>query len=378
MTENDEWLVFQCESAGVVIAYRLLDGTIRTKAWPGLNQPQAVRHAGDNYVILCSNTYRKTGVWNYRLNTFFEHTHLYSGHPAPVRGGMAEFDPSFDDGVDCFTYDAATNTRKQRATPNAVNAYTGMHKVSQWINGTTSDDEWFQDTSEARSHSVSSFNPDHGSVYRGECSLTVYGVKQSGKPLQRAASYAAIAEGTWYADVAERAVWVWAAGGGDPTGTCVVDQWVLDSGTVFKTLVNYKYGFNTVGTAWVAQGPAGRGEPLSWTATLAPVPTRAAMIEGSWFHDLKSNTLYVWAIGGVAPGDVLSVFAAHGSSLGISWHTGDARDARLICHSRCFINAYSSNVFGTMSPDGLAVMFSSNMGVKAGRVDAYLALIPET
>ena len=311
VTENDEWLVFQCEGAGVVIAYNLVDGTIRTKTWPDLNQPQAVRHVGDNNVLLCSNTYRKTGVWNYRLNTFIEHTHLYSGHPAPIRGGMVEFDPSFDDGVDCFTYEAATNTRTQRAVPNAVNAWTGLHKASHWINGTTQGDTWFQDTSE-----------------------------------------------------------------GVPQNTMA---WSVDQGLVYKAVYSsLPFGFTSVGIAWVAQGPDGNGAPTSWTSTLSKVTSRAAMVEGSWFCDIATTTLYVWTFGGTSPVNVVSVFAAHGSGLGIVWHKGDGSDARLLCHSRCFIQGYRSNVMGTMSPDGLAVMFSSNMGLKTGRVDAYLALLSET
>ena len=101
------------------------------------------------------------------------------------------------------------------------------------------------------------------------------------------------------------------------------------------------------------------------------------MVEGSWHCDRNRDnvTVYVWTIGGVPPQNVLSAFASSGNALGVAWHQANARDARLVCHSRCYVSDYASNVFGTMSPDGLAVMFSSNMGVRGGRVDAYLALI---
>ncbi len=308
VTENDEWLVFQCESTGVVIAYNVDDGTIRTKTWVWLNQPQAVRHADDNYVILCSNEYRRTGVWNYRLNTFVENTHLYSGHPAPIRGGMVEFDPSFDDGVDCFTYDAATNTRTQRCAPTHVNAWNSIHKASQWINGTTQGDTWFQNTSE--------MGPRGGFT------------------------------------------------------------WSVDSGSVYKaSFSGLGYGYDAL--SFVFQGPAGMGEPTEWTSTLVKASSRGTMVEGSWYCDAGAGMLYVWTTGGVSPANVASVFGGSGSFAGISWHKADASDARLVCHTRCWVSSYYTSVFGTMSPDGLAVMFTSNMGLKMGRTDVYMALLPE-
>ena len=62
----------------------------------------------------------------------------------------------------------------------------------------------------------------------------------------------------------------------------------------------------------------------------------------------------------------------------MQWHLSDGSDARVAVYPRSWVQTYFSEPFGTVSPDGLALMFSSNMGVNEGHVDVYLALMPET
>lgn len=101
--------------------------------------------------------------------------------------------------------------------------------------------------------------------------------------------------------------------------------------------------------------------------TLQKVSSRGAMVVGSWYCDIALGTVYVWPFGSVNPTDTVSVFAASDADTAVTWNKADGSDARLITHHRCYINGYSTFPFGTMSPDGLAVMFSSNMGNSTGR-----------
>jgi hypothetical protein len=390
VTEDDTWLVFQCGGNSKMIAYNTETGVTKSQVWADLNQPQAVRHAGDGWVLAAGNTENKCGVWNYLTDSFTEYNDLYCGHPAPIRGGMVEFNPGGNGRPVNFTFDAATNTRtEQNASPISITAWNNTHKSSQWINGTTQGDTWFI--------SHGGLNPVRpwasGTAQSGTSNTIRLPLSAAGGAADLNNFYngkfVVIMSGTGAGqtrtitayDGVTRDATVNTAWSTTPDNTSVVEvselAWSVDSGSVYKAAIpSYGYGVNTFYGA--LQGASSTGGPTAYNARLTRAASRAAMTEGTFFSEVGAgNFVYVWANGGVNPQTTVHVFYTYQQD-GIKWHRADNSDARLLCHTRAFPAGYYSTPLANISPDGLAVTFTSNMGDKNGRLDVYMALMPET
>lgn len=327
--ENDEWLTFQCESTSTAVAFSPSTGVTRTVTMPGgyaLNQLHPEKRSGSTRVFLLSNTYKVTVTWNHSTGTTVTNTGLYGGHPAPMVDGYAEWNPDYD-GTDGFLYAATANTISTQVAGVANNAYSGLHKSSHYINGTTSANAYFLDTA-----------PTALTALAGD---SLFGL----------------------------------------------GSWTVHSGNVYKSTITTAGALGglaaSIGIRQVIQGTAGTTVPSTFTHRLTEVASVGAVVEGSFFYDSGAKVLYVWANGGGTPALRVLPLAPNGAGLGIALYRGDASDARLVVPHRSHLNTpdnyqYFANPFGSQSPDGFCVGFTSNMGDSSARLDMYLALLPET
>jgi hypothetical protein len=328
VTADDEWLTLQCEATSTAIAFSPSTGTIRTiqvESPYTLNQLHPEKLAGSTRVFLLLSEYAKTAIWDHEAGTLSINTSLYGGHPAPLFDGFAEGDP-YDGPIRAFVYTASDDTDTTKAVATAINNWGGLHKSFHWINGTNNDTAYFVDTFELPCYLV----PGSSGVGYG--------------------------------------------------------AWSLHSGAIYKstvTTVGTSGAFtDAVGLKHVYQGTAGATKPSVLDYTLVEKLSVGALVEGSYYYDAGTKTLYVWCFGGGDPTTRLLICSASGNSVGMALHRADAGDARLICAHRSYVNqvdtfGYYQNAFGSMSPSGLACGFSSNMGDSNGRVDHYIAILPK-
>jgi hypothetical protein len=101
------------------------------------------------------------------------------------------------------------------------------------------------------------------------------------------------------------------------------------------------------------------------------------MTEGSFFFDAGANRVYVWAAGGGSPAGRVALRAPGAVHDGVGFVRLDGSEVRLLAHHYSFeVGDYYHQPHATISPDGLVVMFSSNMNDSNGRGDVFLVEVP--
>jgi hypothetical protein len=155
--------------------------------------------------------------------------------------------------------------------------------------------------------------------------------------------------------------------------------WTLESGQVYRTVVDWAPAYQkpTIGIRSVYQHTS---SPNTLTNTLTEVGSLGAMVEGSFFYNGGTETLYVWVVGGGSPLNKVVMLASAGNQMGLAFMRIDGTEARLLCHHGNYnwTSTYNEFSFGTWSPDGRLCYFQSTWGVSGGRRDGFVAFVPGT
>ena len=147
--------------------------------------------------------------------------------------------------------------------------------------------------------------------------------------------------------------------------------WTLSSGNVYWTTVGFDWNEAGVGVQEVDQTSGSTS-----VQTLRKATSVANMTEGSFFWDGAANRLYVWAQGGGSPGTRVNAFANSNIHDGIAFVRVNGSEMRLAAHTYSRGTTYETQPHATISPDGLMVMWTTDMGVAGGRGDVFVAEMP--
>jgi hypothetical protein len=191
--------------------------------------------------------------------------------------------------------------------------------------------------------------------------------------------------GQWIQAAADTTQWYWGSNYDD--GEATATGWALYSGQIHRSGINWGpiYQKPVIGIRAVYQTAMGDLNRLSHTLTAAS--SVAAMAEGTFFHDVgvpgdvADDQLYVWAKDGGDPTGRMYFFAPTPVHRGVGVRRVNGTDVRLLAHNYSWPVEYHDIPFATTSPDGKLVMFTSNMGKKAGtdrRTDVFIAEVPLT
>ena len=180
--------------------------------------------------------------------------------------------------------------------------------------------------------------------------------------------------GQWIQDVADATQWYWGSNYDD--GEAHATGWSLHGGQIYKTGIDWtpQYQKPAIGIRAVYQ--TATGDPTRLGHTLVQAASVAAMTERSFYYDGAAQQLYVWAKDGGNPAGRVYLFAPTPVHRGVGAQRLDGSDVRLLSHNYSWVDEYRDIPFATTSPDGKLVMFTSNMGRKDGRRDAFIAEVP--
>lgn len=243
--KNDEWFVVMPTDASRIIAWNSVTNQtlVMTGARMGipLNEPHLERDG--RYVMMSLEQYGHFGVWDLQTDTFWIVLRP-ENHPAAIRSFLVANDPDPNDGPQ-YRYDFGTKTMTDVLSASHLTPDL-QHHSDQWVQ---SDAELGGDL-RRQWVLVSSYNEglvspsggwtlDAGEVYRTAPNWTpTYEKPQIGvqsarqivtgdatrmdRQLTKAASRAAMTEGSFFWDAAANRVYVWAVGGGTPLNRVIL------------------------------------------------------------------------------------------------------------------------------------------------------------
>ena len=150
--------------------------------------------------------------------------------------------------------------------------------------------------------------------------------------------------------------------------------WTAATGEVHWTTVGFDWDEAAVGVRHVAQYAA--GTTARFDRSLTAATSVATMTEGTFYWDAAARRLYVWAQGGGSPSGRVAAFAASRIHDAIAFVRVDGSDLRLVAHTYSRGSRYETQPHATVSPDGLLVMWTTDMGNGNGRGDVFVAEVP--
>jgi hypothetical protein len=162
-------------------------------------------------------------------------------------------------------------------------------------------------------------------------------------------------------------------------GEASAGDWTPHRGQIYSAPVrdwSSTYGKPGIGIRAVRQYAA--GDNARFAASLTPVKTLAAMIEGSFYYDAANTRVYAWLVGGGSPAGRVEVKAPALLHDAIALMRLDGTEIRVVAHHYS-LNAeaqYHAMPKATISPDGKLIVFSSNMNDSDGRVDVFAVEMP--
>jgi len=165
-------------------------------------------------------------------------------------------------------------------------------------------------------------------------------------------------------------------GGGNKTSAA---GWSVDSGSVYKTAVNYSaaYGINSNGVTAVNTISGN-----TYTGMLAKAASRGAMTAGTFFYDKPTNTCYAWMSDSGTPASRTRLFAGDILTQAIGYCKKDGTERRKLCNTYRNDNffGYDGDCYANWSQDGKVVFFNTNFGIQYNgtsvRVDLMSAEVP--
>ena len=84
----------------------------------------------------------------------------------------------------------------------------------------------------------------------------------------------------------------------------------------------------------------------------------------------------MWVVGGGSPAGKVNPTANSNIHDAIAFIRVDGSELRLVAHAYSLASSYWTTPRATVSPDGLVVMWTSDMGVSGGRGDVFAAEVP--
>ncbi|MEX2470188.1 MAG: hypothetical protein WD396_10570, partial [Pseudohongiellaceae bacterium] len=332
VSRNDEWFVFQSSAEDRVFAFNRLSGDLRTRQFPGLDEPALDR--GGSYVLIRDGgggsadcpleTYTFENVWH--LWKLADDTvtcrggpvdgYIYAAHTGWGRGLFPSVNSAYTHAPNFYFDPARSGPPVETADYADANHFSANHHALQWIQDADDATQWY-----------------YGSNFdQGRVSATA---------------------------------------------------WSLHADQVYRTGIDWQaqYQKPEIGVRSVYQtDPA---NPALLRHTLRPAASVRELREGSYFYDAVESQLYVWMHGGGSPDERTVLAAAGPIHDGIGARRMDGSDVRLVAHHYSWPggeSAYRQSPFATTSPDGKLIMFTSNMGLRdlmqVGRVDVFLVEIP--
>jgi len=152
-------------------------------------------------------------------------------------------------------------------------------------------------------------------------------------------------------------------------------SWTLDNGEVYvATISSFSYDEQRVGINSVRQYVA--GSTGQYASQLAPVTSRAAMTEGTFYYDGGTHKLYVWAVGGGSPAGRVDPRVNGALHDAVGFFRLDGSELRILAHHYSLGTSYWTTPRATISADGKIVLFDSNMNNINGRGDVFLVEVP--
>jgi hypothetical protein len=159
-------------------------------------------------------------------------------------------------------------------------------------------------------------------------------------------------------------------------------SWSVYSGSIYQATITF------ANSTWQGRGVVG---VLNWNGTvgsgsqitghLTQAGSLGAMTAGTFYWN-GSTTLYVWLSDGSNPsGKVIAVSNALATSR-IAYYKQDGSQIKILCwtwnETQDTQANYYHNPYGNASPDGLFVLFNSDLGTYSGYSDIVAAELPTT
>jgi hypothetical protein len=167
----------------------------------------------------------------------------------------------------------------------------------------------------------------------------------------------------------------WTSGGNIGDGT-----WAVHSGQIYKC-TNFRDNVLTANYEWRTRGVNDIWQRVSagssaMTHGLTKVGSVGAMVEGTFYYDVATGDLYIWAFSGGEPDDrlVLSGFSVNHSGMAVV--KLDGSEIRYVGPHFSLASTYQATPKAHISQDGGFVMFSSDGGDPSGRCDVYGYFLP--
>lgn len=262
-------------------------------------------------------------LWNLNANT--QNTSpsgVYGSHRGGIRGGFIGKNPN-DGSYPRWRFEAATNTQTTYGTQPNSGASGDGHPAGHWI------------------QPAASFSTQY-------CLFSGYGD-------------GAQTEGTW----------------------------TNHSGNIWYCTPSTSYGGGTIGVRSVVEHDFSVTNIVRGKRQLTSVGSIGAMSAGTFYWDSGTGRCYVWRSDSkalTASDGKCRVFTVGLMHQGIYFERVDGADFRLLCHDYTMLTGYFGGDYwslpkATISPDGLVVMFTSNMNNQSTTgtdvLDVWVAEVPE-
>jgi hypothetical protein len=158
--------------------------------------------------------------------------------------------------------------------------------------------------------------------------------------------------------------------------------WSVSSGHIYTCTVTFDSHFSQSGRGVVgviiSNGITGSG--AKYLGQLTKAASLGAMTAGTFFA--TGTTLYAWMPDNSNPTGNVVVSSCALQTWFIAYYKEDGSDARILCPTYSITadteNVYNNNPYPNASPDGLVVVFNSDLGYYDGFADLVAAELPSS